>query len=138
MHLGFDFHRAEFSGATWARRMSSIGRPTRSISSGTPVNSGEEMVPRHQPEIAVHHHDPVAHAGQGRCENRAFVGERFVAAPPDVAFPQQQCRHQQHERVMPPAKIRAFCSQSSAARIASARSTPTTTFRSRSGTMAKA
>ena len=41
---------------------------------------GKVLVPRHQPKIAIDHHDAVAHAGQRRLENRLFVRERLVPA----------------------------------------------------------
>ena len=58
----------------------------------------EVLVPRHQPKIAIDHHDAVAHAGQRRLENRPLARQRLVPAAGGVLRAQQQQRQQQDQQ----------------------------------------
>ena len=116
--------------ATWPRRISSIGRPTRRISAGTPVNSGKcwfHAISRRSPStIMMPSLMPVSVASRIAC-SRASASCRRRAASCARSSSSASSRI---SSVMPPVNSSAFVSQSAAARIASARSTPTTTFRS--------
>ena len=49
-------------------------------------------------QIAIDHHDAVAHAGQCRRQNGLFARQQFVTASRRTLLTQQQGRHQQHNQ----------------------------------------
>ena len=84
--------------ATWPRRMSSIGRPTRRMSGRHAGELRKVLVPRHQAKIAIDHHDAVAHAGQGRLQDRRSCASASWRRRPVCLRAQQQYRQQQHQQ----------------------------------------
>ena len=63
------------------------------------MNSREVLIPRHQPEVAIDHHDAVAHAGQRRFENRPLTRDGLMAAAGGgLGAQQQQGQHRNDQR----------------------------------------